>query len=52
MAKVTDCKCKHTAQDKIYGNGQRVFNETAKKAGDGYVNIRCTVCGSEKEVKR
>lgn len=35
------CVCKHTEQDKLYGQGRRLHNATAK----GY---RCTVCGRER----
>lgn len=41
MAKIISCTCSHEFQDKKYGKGKRVFNETTK----GY---RCTVC--EKEI--
>lgn len=37
---VKHCTCKHDAQDKIYGKGNRLMNEYSK----GY---RCTVCGKE-----
>jgi len=38
---VKACKCEHTFQDKEYGKGMRVFNETASPNGS-----RCTVCGA------
>lgn len=39
-AEVKHCTCKHDAQDKMYGKGNRLMNEYNK----GY---RCTVCGKE-----
>ena len=38
--KVMKCYCESKFQDKEYGKGNRVYNETAK---DG--NCKCTVCG-------
>ena len=41
-SEVKHCTCKHDAQDKMYGKGNRVYNllgETTKG--------RCTVCGKE-----
>ena len=35
------CSCESKYQDKKYGAGRRVANETAKSAGAK----RCTVCG-------
>lgn len=44
-AKVFQCSCKSDFQDKMYGNGYRLFNQTGKGSSiDGY---RCTVCGKE-----
>lgn len=45
-AAVKACTCKHEYQDKTYGPGQRVCNQTASK-GDKKV-YRCTVCGALK----
>lgn len=44
---VKQCNCKHNFQDKEYGKGMRVHNETKKKptALGGW---KCTVCGSIK----
>lgn len=39
-------------QDELYGQGMRVANPTAKKAGDGQVVVRCTVSGREFTVKK
>ena len=38
---IAPCTCKHEAQDKMYGNGRRVFNE-------GKLNYICTVCGAKR----
>lgn len=42
--KITNCNCKHKAQDELHGKGSRVFNFMKGKEGHG----RCTVCGSTK----
>jgi len=40
------CNCTHEYQDKKYGKGNRVFNETMSH------NYRCSVCGNmRKEIK-
>ena len=39
---VAKCDCKHEGQDKIYGNGNRLFN-VGTKGG------HCTVCGVSKD---
>lgn len=39
---IKKCKCKHTAQDKLHGQGNRVFNESIEK--DGRRIYKCTVC--------
>jgi ribosomal protein L37AE/L43A len=44
--KIMTCDCKHTFQDKTYGPGQRVYNETISKGINK--TYRCTVCGKEK----
>ena len=41
------CDCKSEDQDKMYGKGQRVHNQT-KHTGDK-PGRRCTVCGKTKE---
>lgn len=41
---ILTCSCKNEFQDKKYGKGKRVFNET-NKDGKGY---RCTICGHER----
>jgi hypothetical protein len=38
---VRACKCKHEAQDKMYGEGKRLHNLTAGGAN-------CTACGDKK----
>lgn len=46
-------KCKSPEQDRLYGTGRRVHNETAKTTSSvGRVVVRCTVCKTEKEVNR
>jgi hypothetical protein len=40
---ITKCSCKHEYQDKLYGKGNRVCNETIKN------KLRCTVCQREHE---
>ncbi len=37
------CSCKSKFQDKRYGKGKRLFNETSNNA----YSCRCTVCGKE-----
>jgi hypothetical protein len=44
--KVLKCNCKHDFQDKNYGPGNRVHNETGKT---GRPSWRCTVCGRERD---
>ena len=39
---VAKCSCKHEGQDKLYGNGNRLFN-VGTKGG------HCTVCGVSKD---
>lgn len=43
MAVVKACSCPSEYQDKKYGKGARVHNETAKD------ELRCTVCGTVKK---
>lgn len=42
---VRKCTCKHSEQDRLHGTQNRVANPTSK-AKDGYIESRCTVCGS------
>jgi hypothetical protein len=45
---VKPCNCSNTGQDNLYGNKNRVFNQTnkaSKKAGENG-EYRCTVCGA------
>ena len=44
MTKIIKCTCKNEQQDKMYGKGNRVANQT--KNSDGKV-FRCTVCAKE-----
>lgn len=41
--KVLRCNCQNVGQDKIYGHGMRVHNETQKK------DYRCSVCSNQKK---
>lgn len=41
------CTCYHEAQNKFYGNGQRVHNY-ALKGNQGRPGWRCTVCSNVK----
>lgn len=45
MVKILFCSCKHEAQDKLYGIGQRLMNPTAKTSPQQF---RCTVCDKER----
>ena len=47
-AEIKPCSCKHAYQDKLYGKGQRVFNQCKGKDGATKSLYRCTVCGSTK----
>lgn len=38
---IKKCVCKHEGQDKLHGQGMRVFNMNAKK------EAICTVCGNK-----
>lgn len=38
---IAPCSCKHDYQDKLYGNGRRVFNM-------GKTVYKCTVCKASK----
>lgn len=42
---IRKCTCEHDFQDKQYGKGNRVWNQTLKDKGTVY---RCTVCTKEK----
>lgn len=46
MARILICNCKNEFQDKRYGKGKRVYNETEKGAGSSHA-YRCTVCGKD-----
>ena len=43
-SKVIACTCKHDAQDKIHGKGQRAHNQIKPK--ELPARWSCTVCGS------
>jgi len=39
-SKIVKCTCSHADQDKMYGQGNRMANETRS------AQLRCTVCGT------
>jgi len=41
---IARCGCRHPAQDKLHGEGCRVFNPCKVSVG-GKPGMRCTVCG-------
>lgn len=41
---IKKCSCKHEKQDKLHGEGKRVFNE-CQSDGRGKKTWKCTVCG-------
>jgi len=43
---IIKCRCNHEFQDKRYGKGNRIHNQTTKSNGRIY---RCTVCRNETE---
>jgi hypothetical protein len=51
-ASISNCSCKHEDQDNLHGKQERVMNHTSTKVPEGSVEIRCTVCGKEKVIKR
>ena len=40
------CTCKNAGQDKLHGEGNRVFNTFKNKSQQA--SARCTVCGNDK----
>ena len=48
---ISKCKCKHDGQDKLHGQGNRVFNRTAKAITKEVYEHRCTVCGAVHKLK-
>jgi hypothetical protein len=42
---ITKCTCKNEAQDKLHGEGNRVFN--LYKPKESTPHYKCTVCGKE-----
>ena len=46
---IVSCTCNSAFQDTTYGVGRRVFNRCPEVAKRRYA--RCTVCGTEKEVR-
>ena len=39
--RILKCGCKHSSQDKLHGEGNRVFNQTKEQDGKVW---RCSVC--------
>lgn len=48
---IVTCSCKHTAQDKLHGAGQRVANPVVVPK-DTPPKVRCTVCLTVREAKQ
>lgn len=46
--KIGHCNCRSFFQDRNYGVGNRLFNETTSRSSLGW---RCTVCGLEQSLK-
>lgn len=44
---IAKCTCQHKGQDGLHGEHMRVWN--AHKRKDGVTQLRCTVCGRERE---
>ena len=44
------CTCQHEQQDKMYGPGVRLANDTQRKPSPSTVDVRCTVCGKVQTV--
>ena len=42
------CSCNNAFQNKMYGEGLRVHNQTKQNGKGASKGWRCTVCGSEK----
>jgi len=49
---IVACKCSHEFQDRVYGRGARVANDTQKSKSTDKVVVRCTVCKEEHEVSK
>lgn len=45
---ILPCTCKHQAQDRIYGENQRLHNPGKNKSDKNAVQWVCTVCGKRK----
>lgn len=48
MAGILPCSCESAYQDKAYGRGKRVHNNTKSVKSIGGMGWRCTVCGTSK----
>ena len=49
MTKILKHNCKNVEQDKLHGEGNRVFN--VFNVINGKTSARCTVCGAEKSTE-
>ena len=49
---IVPCKCSNDFQDRVYGRGARVANDTQKSKSPDKVTVRCTVCKAEHEVNK
>lgn len=47
---ILPCTCQHKQQDEMYGKGNRVWNECKRKTSN-WARWRCTVCGTEREIR-
>ena len=46
---IKKCSCSHKYQDKEYGVGNRVHNQSKSRFGKDKPAWTCTVCGTKKE---
>jgi hypothetical protein len=44
---IKKCSCRNEGQDKLYGTGNRVWNEITHP--NKIVELRCTVCGKSEK---
>jgi hypothetical protein len=51
MTRIIPCSCSNAYQDKRYGAGNRVMNESGKKV-TGSIEVICTVCGTKKHITK
>ena len=46
--RVLPCKCKSPMQDKMYGDGMRLWNVMKAKVSSN-IAVRCSICCTERE---